>query len=171
MRLGHESRSAAGEWAVEWTLKRNCSLAPRQMLVCFSLLCALSLAVGALCWWVGARMVMSFTSLELLAVAAAMLAYARHAADRESIALCGDRLTVEWSCGNRVERVEFRRPWVRVEPASAHDALVELSGQGRRVAVGRYVRPEHRRLLADELRMALRRSAPGEGGATNGIGN
>ena len=45
-RLGHESGDAAGDWRVEWKLGRNCSLAPRQLLGCYSVLCALSLAVA-----------------------------------------------------------------------------------------------------------------------------
>jgi uncharacterized membrane protein len=164
MRFGHESSGAAGEWSVEWKLKRNCSLAPRQLLGWYSSLCVLSLAVASYFWWIGARMVMSFTGIELLAVGAAMLAYARHATDNESIALSGDRLTVEHATGSRVERVEFEPQWVRVEPQEGDGSLVELSGQGRRIAVGRYVRPELRRQLADELRMALRHSRLGDSG-------
>jgi uncharacterized membrane protein len=159
LRFGHESSGAAGEWTVVWKLKRNCSLAPRQLLVWYSSLCALSLAVASWFWWLGARMVMPFAWMELLALGAAMLVYARHAADNESIALCGDSLTVEHASGNRVERVEFQPRSVRVERKEDDGSLVELSCQGRRVAVGRYVRPELRRQLADELRMALRRSA------------
>jgi uncharacterized membrane protein len=159
LRFGHESSGAAGEWSVEWKLKRNCSMAPRQLLVWYSSLCALSLAVASYFWWLGARLVMPFAWLEMLALGAAMLMYARHAADNESIALHGDRLTIEHASGNRVERVEFQPWWVRVEPQDSDGSLIELSGQGHRVAVGRYVRPELRRQLADELRMALRRSA------------
>jgi uncharacterized membrane protein len=157
-RFGHESGGAAGEWAVEWTLKRNCSLAPRQLFGFYSVLCGISLAVAAFWWWQGAHLVMPFAALELLAAGAALLVYARHATDNESIALRDDRLTVELASGNRRERVEFQPMWVRVEPESGDGSLVELSGQGRRVAVGRYVRPELRRQLADELRMALRHS-------------
>jgi uncharacterized membrane protein len=157
-RFGHESSGAEGEWAVEWRLKRNCSLAPRQLLGFYAVLCGISLAVAAFWWWHGARMVMPFAAIELLAVGAAMLVYARHATDNESIALRDDRLTVEHASGNRLERVEFQPMWVRVEPEAGDGSLVELSGQGRRIAVGRYVRPELRRQLADELRMALRHS-------------
>lgn len=39
----------------------------------------------------------------------------------------------------------------------ADGSLIELSGQGRSIAVGRFVRPELRRGLADELGAALRR--------------
>jgi uncharacterized membrane protein len=38
-------------------------------------------------------------------------------------------------------------------------SLVELSGQGRQVRVGRYLRPELRTPLAREIRCALRSSA------------
>ena len=158
LRFGHESRDAAGRRTVEWKLKRNCSLAPRQLLGFYSVLCGISLAVATFFWWQGARMVMPFTWIELLAVGAAMLAYARHATDNESIALRDDRLTVELASGNRLERVEFQPQWVRIEPEAGDGSLVELSGQGRRIAVGRYVRPELRPQLANELRAALRRS-------------
>jgi uncharacterized membrane protein len=157
-RFGHESGDNAGEWAVEWTLKRNCSLAPRQLLGFYSVLCGLSLAVATFFWWQGARLVMPFTWAELVAVGVAMLVYARHAADNEHIALRNGRLTVEHAWGNRLEHVEFQPQWVRVEPEAGDESLVELSGQGRRVMVGRYVRPELRRQLANELRMALRHS-------------
>ncbi|WP_280154533.1 DUF2244 domain-containing protein [Piscinibacter sp. XHJ-5] len=160
-RFGHESSGPAGEWAVEWKLKRNCSLAPRQLLGFYSVLCALSLAVASFFWWYGARMVMPFAWVELVAVGVAMLVYARHAADNEFIALRDDRLTVELASGSRVERVEFQPQWVRVEPQAGDGSLVELSGQGRRIAVGRYVRPELRPQLADELRTALRHSRLG----------
>jgi uncharacterized membrane protein len=164
LRFGHESSGAAGEWAIEWKLKRNCSLAPRQLLGFYGVLCGLSLAVASFLWWIGARLVMPFAWAELLAVGVAMLAYARHATDSESIALRDDRLTVEHAWGSRVERVEFQSQWVRVEPEAGDGSLVELSGQGRRIAVGRYVRPELRRQLADELRMALRHSRLGDHG-------
>jgi len=160
-RFGHESSGSAGEWVVEWKLKRNCSMAPRQLLGWYSVLCGLSLAVASFFWWQGARMVMPFAWAELLAMGGAMLVYARHAADNESIALRDGRLTVEHASGNRLEHVEFQSQWVRVEPEEGDGSLVELSGQGRRIAVGRYVRPELRRQLANELRMALRHSELG----------
>jgi len=155
-RFGRVSSGSGGVWAVEWKLRRNCSLAPRQLLGCYSVLCGMSLAVATFWWSQGARMVMPFAWLELVAIGAALLAYARHATDNESIALRDDRLTVEHASGNRLERVEFQSRWVRVEPEAGDGSLVELSGQGRRIAVGRYLRPELRPLLANELRMALR---------------
>ena len=157
-RFGRESGVNESEWAVEWMLRRNCSLAPRQLLMFYLLLCAFSLSVASFWWWQGARMVMPFAWLEIVAVGLAMLVYARHATDVERIAVRRGRLTVEHASGSRLERVEFEPAWVRVEPESGDCSLVELSGQGRRIVVGRFVRPEMRSQLSPELRMALRLS-------------
>lgn len=154
-RFGRESASAGG--SVQWLLKRNCSLAPRQLLAFYASLCALSLVIAALFWMRGATLVVPFAGVELLAVGSALLVYARHAADSEFIRLRPGRLTVRRTNGLHIEQVDFAPAWVRVEPESNDRSLIELSGQGRRISVGRFVRPELRRQLADELRWALRR--------------
>lgn len=148
-----------GPVGAQWLLKRNCSIAPRQLLATFLVLAALTLAIASVFWLHGAVLVLPFASVELLAVGAAMLLYARHAADFESIDLRPGRLTVEHVSAARVRRAEFQPAWVRVEPQHGGRSLIELSGQGQRIAVGRFVRPELRRQLADELRAALRRPA------------
>ena len=155
LRFGRESVS--GEHSVQWVLKRNCSITPRQMVWFFGSLCLLSLVIGGLFWLQGATLVLPFAWIELLAVAAALFVYSRHATDSERIELQPGRLIVEHACGRRVERIEFVPSWVRVEPESGDRSLIELSGQGSRICVGRFVRPELRRQLADELRWALRR--------------
>ena len=120
-------------------------------------LCLLSLGIGAAFWQRGAGSALPLAGFELFAVAAALALLTRHRSDRECIALRDDGLTVEHTSGRRVERVAFQPAWVRVEPRHGDRSLIELSGQGRRIAVGRYVRPELRVQLADELRWALRR--------------
>lgn len=155
LRFGHES--ASNERSMRWLLRRNCSITPSQMLVFFATLSVVSLSVATVCWMQGATLVMPFAWLELLAVGVALLVYSRHATDSESIQLQPGRLTVEHACGRRIERAEFVPSWVRVEPEHGDNSLIELSGQGQRISVGRFVRPELRRQLANELRWALRR--------------
>ena len=155
LRFGRES--ASGDGSVEWLLKRNCSIAPRQLLAFYLSLCLLSLSIAALFWLRGAPLVMPFTGLELVAVGAALLVYARHAADRESLRLRPGVLTVERTVGPRTLAIDFAAGWVRVEPERGDRSLIELSERGRRISVGRFVRPELRRALADEVRWALRR--------------
>jgi uncharacterized membrane protein len=162
LRFGAET--GAGEHAVQWLLKRNCSITPRQMMTFYASLCALSLGIAAIFWAQGATLVMPFASLEVLAVGAALALYARHATDSEAIRLAAGRLTIEHVSGRTTHRAEFAPAWVRVEPEHGDGSLVELSGQGQRIAVGRFVRPELRRQLADELRWALRRWQAGTPG-------
>ena len=143
--------------ATQWLLKRNCSISPAQLLIFFATLCAVSFVIAAVFWVHGAPLVAPFAGVELCAVGLALAVYARHATDYERMLLQPGRLTVERVNGSRTDSVDFSPVWVRVEPSAADHSLIELSGEGKRVAVGRFVRPELRRALADELRVALRR--------------
>ena len=141
---------------IHWFLKRNCSVTPAQLGWLYASLCAVSLGIAMVFWFQGAVLILPFAWVELAAVGAAFLVYARHARDGETISLEGRRLVVELENAGRLERAEFNRDWVRVEPGAGDRSLIELSGQGRRVNVGRYLRPELRPVLAQEIRRALR---------------
>ena len=145
-----------GQQAVEWLLKRNCSLTPSQLIRFYVSLCVVSLVIALFFWNMGAKMVMPFAWLELTAVGAALLVYARHAGDGEKIVLRDGRLLVEFEVAGRTRRAEFNSQWVRIEPACGDGSLISVSGQGHSVSVGRHIRPELRPALAREIRRALR---------------
>ncbi len=145
-----------GAAGLQWILKRNCSITPTQLFSAYLVLCAVSLAIALGFTWNGAPPVLAFAAIELLLVGAALLLYARHAADQERITLADGALGVEHRHGPHTERCLFRAAWVRVEPRHGEGSLVELSGDGRQSFVGRYLRPEMRAPLAQELRAALR---------------
>jgi len=142
--------------AICWFLKRNCSVTPQQLGWLYASLCVISLSIAGVFWAMGAVLVLPFAWIELAAVGLAFLVYARHATDGERISLKGRRLVVELESAGQLRRAEFHRDWVRVEPVADDRSLIELSGQGRRVNVGRFVRPELRPVLAQEIRRALR---------------
>ncbi len=144
------------EQGIEWILKRNCSVTPAQLGYLYASLCILSMGVAGFFWSQGATLVLPFAVLELVAVGAAFLAYARHATDSERIRLLEGCLVVEWETAGRSSRCEFPREWVRVEPTSDSSQLIEVRGGGRSVQVGRFVRSDLRPLLAREIRQALR---------------
>ena len=154
-RFGRVLRTPSGV-AVQWVLKRNCSLAPRQLLGVYLSLCAVSLIISLFFWWHGATLVLPFAGLEIAALGWAVLSYGRHAGDRETLTLQDGLLSVEHQYGRRVAHTAFRACWLRVEPLHGDDSLVELSGQGQRARVGRYLLPQWRPVLAQELRRALR---------------
>lgn len=149
-------QEAGSRSPVLWLLRRPCSLTPAQLGGCYASLCLLSLGVAIFFWLQGATVVMAFTALELLAVGAAFLLYARHAGDSEKIFLENNRLVVEQESAGCTQRAEFNREWVRIEPKGGDGSLIEVSGQGVLVRVGRHVRPELRSALAREIRLALR---------------
>lgn len=163
LRFGAES--GADNRSVQWLLRRNCSTTPRQMVAFYATLSFVSLAIGVFFWVQGAPLVMPFAWVEIVAVGTALLAYSRHATDSERICLRPGVLTVEHVSAGHVERAEFSPAWVRIEPEHGDRSLIELSGQGQRIAVGRFVRPEVRRQLADELRWAVRRWQRASAGA------
>ncbi len=142
--------------SIDWRLRRNCSVTPAQLASVYGLLCVVSLGIGLFFWSYGAPMVLGFAGLDLLAVGAAFLMYARHATDGEWISLQGASLVVERETAGRRERTEFDRQWVRIESVAGRHGLIAVSSRGQTVEVGRFVRPEMRRALAGEIRQALR---------------
>lgn len=141
---------------IHWFLQRNCSVTPAQLGWLYASLCVVTLGIGVVFWFQGAVLILPFAGVELAAVGIAFLVYARHAADGERISLTGRQLVVELENGGKLERAEFARDRVRVEPTAGSRSLIEVSGQGRSVSVGRFVRPELRPALAQEIRRALR---------------
>jgi uncharacterized membrane protein len=141
---------------LNWHLRRNCSITPVQLGGMYASLCAVSLGIAGYFWLQGAKLVMPFALLEVVAVGAAFLLYARHAVDSERIAFTGSQLVVELDRAGKTERVEFNPAWLRIEPSAGERSLVELSAQGRSVRIGRFMRPELRPDLAKEIRAAVR---------------
>lgn len=145
---------------LEWRLARNCSLGPAQLFTAYLLMCAISLTIALAFTWHGAAPVLAFAGVELLLVGAALLVYARHATDHERITLAGGSLAVRHQWGRHTEECRFRAAWVRVEPLSNDRSLIELTGDGQRTRIGRYLRADLRQPLAQELRHALRSAPP-----------
>lgn len=141
---------------LHWQLKRNCSITPLQMCGVVVALACVSLAVAGFFWFQGALLVLPFAVLEVLALAVALVVFARHATDAEQISLANGELVVEWEFGGLSQRATFAREWVRVEPQTGDGSLIQVSGQGRSVAVGRHIRADLRPVLAREIRHALR---------------
>lgn len=159
-RFGREERveGTPGRTVLRWVLKRNCSISPRQLGAVYLSLCVLSALISAGFWMHGAPVVVMFAGVELLLVGLALLVYARHAGDREVLTLAGRSLAVEQQWGTRLERADFNADWLVIEPAAGQGSLVELSERGRRLRVGRFLRPDARAAFAQELRRALRRA-------------
>jgi uncharacterized membrane protein len=141
----------------EWTLRRNCSLSPRQAARAYAILCIGSLAVALGFLVHGIWFVLGFSLLELALVGLAMLVYARHATDHERIALSESGLLVTCVQAEKRELVRLDPLWTRVVvPDERPRTLIQLESRGVKVEIGRFVDDSRRRQVASELRQALR---------------
>jgi uncharacterized membrane protein len=134
-------------------LKRNCSISPAGLAGVFGALAAVALAIGGAFAVAGAWLVLPFAGLEIAALAAAYLAYARRAADYERIELSAGRLTVEVAEAQTMSRYEIQARLARV---GVEQGLVVLRGAGEELRLGRHLDAERRAEFAAELQKRLR---------------
>lgn len=152
-----ESDTASGKQRV-WTLSRNCALTPRQVGAFYLSLVGASVVIATVCLLRGAWMVLPFSLIEMLAVGAALLVYARHAVDCERVSLLSDALVIEAVDGDKrsVTRVDSHIARVVMESRrrGTRDAVLVVA-RGERIAVGRFVCERERKRFARELQVAL----------------
>lgn len=139
----------------EWVLSRNCSLSPRQLALAYMALCSVSLTVAIVFTLSGAWYILGFAIVELSAVGLAFFLYARHAVDREHIALTEECLMVELIRAEQVRQYRLNPRWTRVEAPEDRNKLISLESNGVRVEIGRFLTEWKRREFARELRRAL----------------
>jgi uncharacterized membrane protein len=125
-------------------------MSPAGLATVFAALAGLVLLIGAGFAAVGAWLVLPFAGLEVLALGAAFVVYARHAADYERIELEPGRITVEVVDGGRSARYRMDRATVCMERGR-----VVLRGAKEELEVGRYLGAEARAELAAELQRTL----------------
>ena len=141
---------------IEWFLRRNCAMSPRQFGACYGFISTISLCIGVFFWAQGATLVVPFSALEIIVLGVGFLCVARRASDREIIRIDGHRVTVECELSGVIHQASFERAWLSVECPKRPQQLIELRGQGKVIEVGRFVRPEWRSALAAEIRQGVR---------------
>src|SRR5690606_30350138 len=140
-------------WRAEWNFHRQSLLTQRQL---WSGLALLGMLLCMLGWSWGFDQLGAALLVQIPLGLAAVFMYARRAGDGEMIAMHASLVRVRRRIAGREQCIEFHPRWVRVEPDRDDHSLVRLSGQGRSVVVGEFVRKQHRRQLADEFRWALK---------------
>jgi uncharacterized membrane protein len=140
------------------TLKRNCSISPAGLLSVFAALSVASAAIGIGFAIAGAWPVLPFVGLEIAALGAAFVLYARRATDYERIELARDCLLVEVAEAQRTERYRLdpRRARIVVEKGNGYGARVLLREAGKEVELGRHLDAQARLEFAAELSRRLR---------------
>jgi uncharacterized membrane protein len=143
-----------------WVLRAPCALGPRELAVGCLLPCVFGMAAALAFALAGFPLVVVFVLVEMLAVGAAFVAYARHAADQDTLTLKAGALEVEQRCGAQVQHARFDPAWVRVQRGDEAPARIRLSSGGKTVQVGRRLAPGACAQVERELRAALRTMRP-----------
>jgi uncharacterized membrane protein len=140
----------------EWTLKRNCSISPRQAMNAYGALAGLTLGVGLAFTLHGFWFVLVFCLLEIAGITVALLHFARHVCDREHIALSTECLLIECIDAGQLHQVRLDPYWTRIALPDHRRGLIRLESRGVRIDIGRLVPQCQRTRVAQELRAALR---------------
>jgi uncharacterized membrane protein len=128
-------------------------------LAAIGLLMGISALVAIACWIRGIWLVPIFCCIELIGIAAAALAYARHAIDGEVVTLTEDRnIRVEVDRGIRHDAYTFLAQRLRVVRDSRDDLW--LRDGGLCIQVGAHTSPVTRDMFEAELRKALAGHGP-----------
>jgi uncharacterized membrane protein len=143
-----ETRFSATPAGFRVLLRRNCSIAPRALLLVFALLAALAAGIASAFAALGAWLILPFAGLEIVLLGAAFWVTARHATDFERIERARDRLTVDVSEAERVRHYEMdaRRARVRLRGGQ-----VLLQAPRTQLEVGRHLDAASRAGFAAEL--------------------
>jgi uncharacterized membrane protein len=139
----------------EWIFSRNCSISPRQLVLVYVALCLASFTIAIIFTMRGAWYILGFAIVEMSAVALAFFMYARHATDREHIALIDDWLIVELIQKEQVRQFRLDSRRTRIELPVSPGGLIGLETAETRVEVGRYLTEWKRREFARELKRVL----------------
>ena len=144
-----------------WVLRRPLSASPKLLLVFMGSLAVICLGIA--CFWAyfGARWVLFFACIDVIALGVATVWCVRHALDEESVSLSADHLVVQRRLAGVTERWDFARYFARVQAEEVRlgpftRQRLRLSAQTQSVQIGSFCEPRRLRLLEKELRAALR---------------
>jgi uncharacterized membrane protein len=138
------------------TVKRNCSISPRDCLCLLAVTSVLCIGIGLVFAFFGAWMILPFAGLEIAALAVAFYLVGRHAADHERIEMEDGILTVRVHEAGRNTEYRFNPAWANLVVVEAQCNLrVAIRAQGMELEIGRHLDRGRRSAMAAELRQRL----------------
>jgi len=142
--------------ALQLTIRRNCSIAPRALWLALAATAAVSFGIGTGFAVFGAWVILPFAGLEMVALGAAFYCVSRHAGDYERFVEEQGALKVEIRDAGRTSVHEFNPHWARVVlKEHGRKPRLALRSHGRELEVGRHLPDEGRLALAALLGQRL----------------
>ena len=140
----------------EWLLQRNCSMTPHRSAKVYGLLGAIMAVLSVAFALRGFWFVSVFAVIEMAGVALALRQWARHAGDRERIALSDNCLLIERIDAGKAQCIRFDPCRTSIALPTRRRRLIGLASRGVKIELGSFVSEVVRYRVADELRNALR---------------
>jgi len=144
-----------------YIIRPHRSLSSREAVLVYTGFAAVSLTVGIGFFFMGLSLVLPFSGLELLALAAAFRYCWLKSEIREVVSITGERVTVERGRKCAEEKHEFQRAWVRVQLERPmhpwYPKRLTLRSHGREVEIGAFLCEEERQAFAQALCRAIAR--------------
>lgn len=145
-----------------WVLSPTRSLSWKQACQLVAAIALASFAIGFFFLFMGYPLVLPFSGLEALAVAAAFYVVLRDGQNREVVRITDERLVIEKGNQMPEQSFEFSRYWVRVELRPArfrmHPRQLVVGAEGRMVELGRFLTDGERESFAKTLINALKKN-------------
>jgi uncharacterized membrane protein len=137
-------------------MKRNCSFSPRQVGYFYLSMFLFSSLIATYFLLHGVWMILIFTVIELTVLGIALIIYARHALDYESIAIDGTSLRVEKNIGGKLERHEFNTRWMTLKQEEDGKRLIRVEERDKELPIGLFVPLDARPQFYKDLRQQIR---------------
>lgn len=136
----------------QWIFKRNCSFTPKQVGLFYLSQLGFALFVALFFYVRGIWIVLPFTIAVLFILAIALLIYARHATDFESISIDGSSVNIFIKDGLKQESYQWNLSWIKIHPELTNNGLICITYQGLECELGRYIHVSNRPAFLDELK-------------------
>ena len=143
----------------QFIISPNSSLTWPQAKQVLAAIAAVELLIGGAFFWAGMTLVLPFSGLEVLLLAAAFYHCLLHGARREVVVFEGPRVLVQKGRRGPQEQSEFPRAWLRVNLRRGpgwQPSRLTIGSHGRETELGTFLTDEERESLATKLRIALR---------------
>lgn len=142
-----------------WHMQRNCSFTPRQVGYFYLSMFLFSSLIATYFLLHGVWMILIFTVIELTVLGIALIIYARHALDYESIAIDGTSLRVEKNIGGKLEHHEFNTCWMTLKQEEDGKRLIRVEERDRELPIGLFVPLDARPQFYKDLQQQIRSEA------------
>lgn len=139
-----------------WLFKRNCSFTPKQLGLFYLAQSLFALFVATFFYLRGVWVVFIFTMAVLIVLAIALLIYARHTTDFESIEIKGQILNIRIADGSRTEFLQWNLAWVKVSSELTDKNLVLVRYRGLERLLGGLLPLYKREAFLKEFKQAIR---------------